>query len=245
MIKKTDKRIEEIVKSLPKNLKTVDIGGAYAPIRRADYVIDAIPYSSINWSLAKGGTEQHLTEKTCIQHDICDRKSFPFPNKFFDYSFCSHTLEDIRDPIWVCSEIIRISKAGYIEIPSRLYETTFRAEVKGLAGAAHHRWIVDIDKKGRLRFTFKYMHVHTRSVNKNRIKYDKNNPDMVLATEWSGSFDYFENWLNSGKETFEYYLNRPITEKEKWRIYRKTYGRNFILNWIAYIKKVYFPGKIK
>jgi hypothetical protein len=33
---------------------------------------------------------------------------------------CSHTLEDIRDPLWVCSEMIRIGKAGYIELPRGL-----------------------------------------------------------------------------------------------------------------------------
>src|ERR1700733_10011419 len=98
MIQKTNKRIEEIVKNLPAHYKTLDIGGSTAPILRADYVLDAVPWSAVNFKLAKGGTKQHFSEKTYVQHDICERKPFPFADKFFDYVFCSHTLEDIRDP---------------------------------------------------------------------------------------------------------------------------------------------------
>ena len=41
---------------------------------------------------------------------------------FFDFAICSHTLEDVCDPVWVCEELARVAKAGYIEVPSRLEE---------------------------------------------------------------------------------------------------------------------------
>ncbi len=119
-----------------------------------------------------------------------------------------------------------------------MYETTFGVEVKNLAGATHHRWIIDLFEN-KLRFTFKYMHVHSRFVNKNRGKFKAGNPEMVLRLEWFDSFDYFENWLNSGKEIFEFYLGRTVTEKQKWTIYRDTQNRPLITRWLAYIKNVY------
>ncbi len=57
--------------------------------------------------------------------DICDHEPYPFGDQEFDFVICSQTLEDVRDPIWVCSEINRIGKAGYIEVPSRLEEQSW------------------------------------------------------------------------------------------------------------------------
>jgi hypothetical protein len=177
-----------------------------------------------------------FTKETYFSHDICSRAPFPFKDKEFDFSLCSHVLEDVRDPLWVCSELIRVSRSGYIEIPSRLYETTFDLEIKDLAGASHHRWLVDLDDKKNLRFTFKYMHVHTKSVNKNRVKFDKNSRAMYLCLEWHDDFLFYENWLNSGKEIFEYYLNKQLTDKEVWSIYRKIGTRIFFKEWLSYLK---------
>jgi hypothetical protein len=130
---------------------------------------------------------------------------------------------------------MRVSKAGYIEIPSRLFEMTFDLEAKGLSGATHHRWLIDLHEN-KLRFTFKYFHIYYPFINKNKLKLPQDCEDMVLKLEWKDSFDFFENWLNSGKEIFEYYLGHPITEKEKWRIYRKLSTHGVISAWARYFK---------
>lgn len=241
MIKFATKPIFALLEDLPKHFSVIDIGGASAPFKRATHIMDIVPWSDVHITSSKGPAHQKSAllnrEQNYTQFDICSREKWPFADKQFDYSICSHVIEDIRDPLWVCSEIIRISKAGYIEVPSRLYETTFGIEAKNLAGASHHRWIIDLFEN-KVRFTFKYMYVHSRVVNKNRKKYGKN-PKMRLCLEWSDSFEYFENWLNSGKEIFEYYLDKPISEKQKWAIYRKTQDRPLIIRWLAYIKNIY------
>lgn len=236
MISKSTENIYSILEKLPKEYKVIDIGGASAPFKRANTIIDFVTFGSIDINKAKGPGEIKFSEESYVSQDICGREKWPFKDKQFDFSICSHVLEDIRDPIWVCSEIIRISKAGYIEVPSRLYETTFNLEIKNLAGASHHRWIVDLDNNKSLRFTFKYMHVHSKAVNKNRNTYDKNNPEMYLCLSWDDSFDFYENWLNSGKEIFEYYTNKTISEKEKWFIYKKLGPRFFLIEWLSYLK---------
>ena len=236
MISKSNETIYSILENLPESSKVIDIGGASGPFKRANSVIDFVDFNSVHMDKAKGPGEIRFNSDSYTSRDICLKEPWPFKDKEFDFSICSHVLEDIRDPIWVCSEIIRISKAGYIEVPSRIYETTFGIEIKNLAGASHHRWLVDLDENKSLRFTFKYMHAHSKDINKNMGVYDKNNPDMYLCLGWENSFNFYENWLNSGKEIFEYYLNKPVSEKKKWSLYRRLGSRGFIKEWLSYLK---------
>jgi len=236
MIQKSSKSIFSILESLPKEALVLDVGGASSPFKRANFIIDVVSYDQINWEQAKGPGEICFNKDSFVQYDICSRTPWPFKDKQFDYSTCSHVLEDIRDPLWVCSELIRVSKSGYIEIPSRQYETTFGLEMAGLAGAAHHRWIVDLDKKESLRFTFKYMYVHSKDVNKNSGTYNKSDETMYLKLAWNDTFSFFENWLNSGKEIMEFYLDKKLTEKEVWMLIRKTNPRNSLIRWLSYLK---------
>jgi len=226
---------EEIANSLPDSYKVLDIGGAVAPFQRADYMVDIVPFEEISWHQQRGVGTPRLTKSNHIQHDICSREPWPFEDKQFDFVFCSHVLEDIRDPLWVCSELIRVSKAGYIEIPSKLYEMTFGLEAKKLSGASHHRWLIDVSDN-KIRFTFKYFYIHLPFINTNRKKLDQHHDDMLLRIKWEGSFGFFENWLASGKDTFEYYLDRPITEKEKWKFFRKASPYSTLGSWARYLK---------
>ena len=64
----------------------------------------------------------------------------------------------------------------------------------------------------------------------------KNSDEMLLRVEWEDSFQFYENWLLSGKETFEYYLGRKISERENWAIVRKSSPYNFLSAWARYLK---------
>ena len=149
----------------------LDIGGWAHPFNRANYVMDMAPYESrgfYNRTFAKnnplppiGGDVEVFTEDTWIVRDICAKDPYPFRDQELDFVVCSHTLEDIRDPLWVCSEMIRIAKAGYIEVPSRLWETC-RGLERGIAGLSHHRWLIDIDAEANsIRFLQKFHRIHT------------------------------------------------------------------------------------
>ena len=81
-----------------------------------------------------------------------DEEKLPFNNKEFDFIYSRHTLEDIQNPNFAMTEIIRCCKSGYIETPSPLIEVTkgvcgFIGNEK-YAGYLHHRYIIwsDIEK---------------------------------------------------------------------------------------------------
>jgi hypothetical protein len=138
---------QKLLSQIPDGAKVVDVGGAAAPFPRADYVIDALPFES-----AGNGSHGNINKQLdmppryhrdrWVQLDLCERRPWPFPDKTFDFAICSHLLEDVRDPIWICSELQRVAKAGYIEVPSRVEEQSKGVENPRHAGYYHHRWLI-------------------------------------------------------------------------------------------------------
>lgn len=147
---------EQFASELPSDACVIDVGGGMAPFARADWVIDAVDYKQRGRLDASdcGQSPSRYSEATWVRFDICSRQPWPFEDKQFDFATCSHVLEDVRDPIWVCSEMSRIAKAGYIETPSRAVEQSLGIEHPRLAGYYHHRWLVS-ERDRQLEFRLK------------------------------------------------------------------------------------------
>lgn len=62
----------------------------------------------------------------------------------FNFCICSHTLEDIMNPVFVCEQIEKIADSGYIAVPSKYRELSRFETGYGYRGYIHHRWIFDI-----------------------------------------------------------------------------------------------------
>ena len=90
------------------------------------------------------GVSERFTAATWVQGDICGPEPWPFEDGQFDVAICSHTLEDVRDPVFVCSELRRVSRSGYVELPAAIEELTFGVQGPW-AGWSHHRWIGERD----------------------------------------------------------------------------------------------------
>lgn len=150
-------RISEM---LPNTASVVDIGGGACPFPRADSVVDAVAYDDReSLGTVDLGIPPRFTRETWVQVDLCERGRWPIEDKQFDFAVCSHLLEDVRDPIWVCSELSRIAKAGYIEVPSRITEQSLGVEHPRYAGYHHHRWLIT-NTDGRLAFRHKPHQLH-------------------------------------------------------------------------------------
>lgn len=158
--------VSKIIDRLTPEALVLDVGGWACPFNRAQWILDAEPYETRGYYRTFGGKayqgcdKEWFSRDTWIQRDICEHKPWPFADKQFDFAICSHTLEDLRDPLWVCSELIRVAKRGYIEVPSREWETCRGVEHPRLAGLSHHRWLIDIDANS-IRFLQKYHFIHS------------------------------------------------------------------------------------
>jgi hypothetical protein len=147
-----------------------------------------------------------------VERDICAHEPWPFENGQFDFAICSHTLEDVRDPVWVCSELNRVAKAGYIEVPSRLEEQAW-----GVAGEwvgwSHHHWLCDVDGRA-ITFVFKPHVLHGTSA------YYLPAPlgslltpeERVQPLHWEGSFEFSER-IFFDQDEFEHYLAGPVRDR--------------------------------
>jgi hypothetical protein len=176
--------------------KVLDIGGWARPFNRANYVLDAEPFETRNYYgpalPAQGGDREFFSKDTWIRRDICAKEPFPFADKEIDFVMCSHTLEDIRDPLWVCAEMIRVAKRGYVEVPSREAESS-RGVEQGQVGWSHHRWLIDIEGTS-IRFLMKYHLIHSHWRFSFPASYLRGLPEerRVQWLFWEGSFDFQE-----------------------------------------------------
>ncbi|MPZ89231.1 MAG: methyltransferase domain-containing protein [Nitriliruptorales bacterium] len=123
----------------------IDVGGWWKTLNRANHVVDLLPYETRAGGGRLGPGSERYSPATWHQFDICDTP-WPFPDNMFDFAFCGQTLEDVRDPIAVSRELSRISRKGYVEVPSVWIECTFDVDVGPLTsrypGYEKHRWLV-------------------------------------------------------------------------------------------------------
>ena len=191
--------VQRVFSSLTDEHQVLDVGGWASPFNRAQWVLDSQPwetrgyYRTFGGAPSQGGEREWFSRESWVQRDICDHRLWPFREKQFDFVICSHTLEDIRDPLWVCAEMIRVARRGYIEVPSRAWESSLGAEHPRMAGLSHHRWLVDIEGS-RVRFLQKYhlLHADWRLSLPERYLRSLTPERSVQWLWWEDSFEYEE-----------------------------------------------------
>ena len=173
----------------------LDIGGWADPFPRADWVLDAMPYETRGLYEREGWVDRRAAEperfdaSRWIQRDVCAREPFPFADGEIDFVVCAHTLEDVRDPVWVCSEMVRVGRAGYVEVPSRLEEQSY-----GFAGPwvgwPHHHWLIDVGESA-IDFVFKPHDLHGRPECHFPAGFQErlSEEDRVQQLWWEGGFE--------------------------------------------------------
>jgi len=209
-----DFNLPKVAEIASQSERVLDVGGGRHVLPYATHVIDLEPFHSDLILDPIDSSPLRFTEETWVCQDVCG-DPFPFPDNFFDFSFCSHLLEDVRDPLKVCKELIRVSKSGYIEVPSRQREIYAKSRLFLLKlifgntpdiGFPHHRWFVEIDDD-KISFIAKNFHFYRDGRNfikRSEIGRKMTAKESVIFLFWEGDFEYEEKFYIDEEEMREF-----------------------------------------
>jgi Methyltransferase domain len=180
---------DRLLEQLPDDALVLEVGGWASPFARADWMLDLMPYETrglYDYDVDREAPRERFDARRWVRRDICAREPWPFADGEFDFAVCAHTLEDVRDPVWVCAELSRVARAGYVEVPALREELTWGVEGP-YAGRHHHRWLVD-RADGGLEFVLKPHDLHAHPELHVALEDLEALPDRdrALALWWDG-----------------------------------------------------------
>ncbi len=111
---------------IPANALVLDVGSGHRPHARADILCEKY----LNDNTERGGNA--VIDRPLVLGDIL---SLPFRAGAFDYIITRHILEHVEDPPAFFHEITRVSRAGYIETPSLIWENIHPMR-------SYHKWVL-------------------------------------------------------------------------------------------------------
>jgi hypothetical protein len=132
-IKERNNEVLSYLASKTKKPTVIDVGASYDPWC-SEFTIATVDLNKT----ASPGTTQFYGDINNI--DVWNEiLSYVGKNGKFDFCVCTHTLEDISNPIFVSKMISQVAKEGFIAVPSKFVESKRNG---GLCrGWLHHRWI--------------------------------------------------------------------------------------------------------
>ena len=204
-------RVEEVLGNLNPDAKILDVGGGRCPLAMATHVIDILPYGQ--YSKWYGNGSCLFNKDSWAQIDITKEK-FPFPSKYFDFVFSSHTLEDIYNPFFALNEIRRVGRRGYIETPSFSWEITKGVQAKRICGGQHHKWCVDVSPDGVLQFTEKSDGLYRNFLfHQSKRAFYKSQESDACSFFWEDNFEYKHITNIDTRSTYNL-LNQRVIEND-------------------------------
>ncbi|MGD9705299.1 MAG: class I SAM-dependent methyltransferase [Acidimicrobiia bacterium] len=164
----------------------LDVGSGDKPHWRADVLLDR--YAGAEHGIQRSGRAAARVPRPLFDADAAD---MPFADQVFDYVVCSHLLEHVTDPGGVIDELVRVAKAGYIEVP--------RITSAKIADFPSHLWWCDL-VDGELLFTAKERSQFDPDIERfvaepgvgsdlQRL-FDRNFDACIVRLPWIGSVRY-------------------------------------------------------
>ena len=190
MIQRTSKEhVLKILKKNQNNWKILDIGCNLAAVEYAQTVADIEDFSKFYQEKNK-------------EFILIKNKTLPFKDSEFDFVYASHVIEHIDDVSFFISELKRISKQGYIELPSVLEDNL----VLSKNSSEDHKWmfkfddvekILLVEKKKELIEPFITHGVLFETLRKNFRS------SLVLELLWENEINYeFRNFTVEAKKSY-------------------------------------------
>ena len=171
MIRRTSKTYIENLLSQKKDWKILDIGCGYSANNYATTICDVQDLSNF------------YKNKNFV---ILKNKDLPFNDNQFDFVISSHVMEHVKDLKYFIKEIERVSKRGYIELPTKLEDNLVFENKK------EHLWQMDFDDVNHKLLISKKIQflepVLTVSTIQKMRKYFKSS--LVLELLWENKIEY-------------------------------------------------------
>ena len=179
MIKRTSKKYIDNLLQNNSTWNILDIGCGYNANKFAKVVCDIQDLSN------------HYQDKEFIR---LTEKKLPFKDKEFDFVVASHVIEHVQDVDFFIKEIERVSKKGYIELPTML-EDNLVFENKN-----DHIWHMDFDDVGNRLLISKKIQYFEPVLTVSTIKKLNEifRTSLVLELIWEDSINYI---VNQGMES--------------------------------------------
>ena len=171
LIKRTSKKHIQTILSKNSDWNILDIGCGYSANEFANTICDVQDLSKL------------YDGKNFVK---LEKKQLPFKDNEFDFVIASHVLEHVEDFKFFISELERVSKKGYIELPTKLEDNLVFENKKD------HLWHMDFDDvnsklliSNKLQFIEPILTVSMIQTLRENFK-----GSLVLELYWEDKIDY-------------------------------------------------------
>jgi len=192
MIKRTSREhVLDIIEENHKTWQILDIGCNQDAVKYAQTVADVQDFSSFYKNKGK-------------EFILIESKVLPFKDNQFDFVYASHVIEHIEDVSHFINELQRISKQGYIELPSMLEDNIILSE----NSINDHKWIFKFDDVKNILLTEKKKQLIEPFITHGVLfsSWRKNfRSSLVLELLWENEINFeFKNFTIPTKKTYFY-----------------------------------------
>ena len=171
MLKRTSLHVVNETLKNNKNLNILDIGCGYSANPHATVIADILDLSNFY----SGKKFIKVTEK-----------KLPFENQEFDFVIASHVIEHVEDFQFFIKELERITKKGYIELPTRLGDNLIFENKND-----HIWWFIFDDVSNQLVASKKNQLIDPFiTVSMAKIFEEIFRESLVVELMWDGKIDY-------------------------------------------------------
>ena len=156
------------------SFRVIDIGGAVNGWTQpfVDFLVD----------INAPETEKNLKIDICIESEWDKLKKIVSDQGKFDYCICTHTLEDLYNPLTPLMKIPEIANSGIITMPDAKTELSHVESSKWL-GYIHHRWIFDVEDN-------KMLIVPKLNFIDSLVQHPSVSTPAEIRYEWSDTIEY-------------------------------------------------------
>ena len=182
MIKRTSKKYVDTLLQNNTTWNILDIGCGYNASKFAKVICDVQDLSN------------HYQDKKFIR---LTEKKLPFKDKEFDFVVASHVMEHVEDIDFFIKELERVSKKGYIELPTMLEDNLVFENKKD------HLWHMDFDDVEKKLLISKKVQYFEPVLTVSTIKTlnEVFRTSLVLELIWEDTINYTLN--QSTEDTFK------------------------------------------